>query len=443
MEQERTVAKVDRGNESRHSSSMSETLLTRFLRYVQVDTQSDETSAACPSTPGQLVLLKMLQQELEALGAADVKMTPHGYVMASIPATIPKANVPVIAFLAHVDTAPDCSGKGVKPIVHHNYAGKPVRFPDNPRLVLDPATSPELLTAKGKDLVTASGTTLLGSDDKAGVAVVMTLAEKLLRNPKLKHGLVRVCFTPDEEIGRGVEKLDLALLAAEAAYTLDGGAPGEISWETFSADAAEITIQGISTHPMEAKAKGMVNAACLAGKLLAALPRERCAPETTEGRQGFIHPTRVEGRVEQAVIKFILRDFELAGLAEKRRIIQGLCRSLQAAEPRARIRCRIRKQYRNMAYWLRHDLRPVELARLAFANVGLKPYDLPVRGGTDGSRLTEMGLPTPNLFCGEHNAHGLLEWVAVQDMELAVSACAELAALWARQTKSRSRLKKA
>jgi len=433
------LATVDHCGESRHSPGMSDTLLSRFLRYVQIETQSDETSKTCPSTPGQWVLLEMLKQELAAMGASEVTMTKNGYVIASIPATTGKADVPVIAFLAHVDTAPDCSGTGVKPIVHRRYTGKAVKFPDNPRLVLDSATSPELSTAIGKDLVTASGATLLGSDDKAGVAVVMTLADRLLRDRRLKHGLIRICFTPDEEIGRGVEKLDLGMLGADAAYTLDGGAPGELSWETFSADAAEVTIKGISTHPMEARAKGLVNAAYLAGKLLAALPRERCAPETTEGRDGFIHPLRIEGRVEQAVIKFILRDFELAGLAEKRRILQGLCKGLQAAERRAEIRCRIRKQYRNMAYWLRQDMRPVELARQAFAAVGLQPCERPVRGGTDGSRLTEMGLPTPNLFCGEHNAHGLLEWVTVQDMELAVNACAKLAELWGQERKPRGR----
>jgi tripeptide aminopeptidase len=410
---------------------MNQTLLSRFLRYVQIDTQADETSTTYPSTPGQLVLLEMLKNELTALGAADVRMTKHGYVMASIPATTRRRGVPVVAFLAHVDTAPDCSGRNVKPIVHRKYDGRPIRFPDNRRLVLDPASSPELLTAKGKDIVTASGTTLLGSDDKSGVAVVMTLVEKLLASPKLEHGLVRVCFTPDEEIGRGVDHLDLKELGAAAAYTLDGGAPGEISWETFSGDAAEVTITGVSTHPMEARAKGMVNAAYLAGKLLAALPRERFAPETTGDRDGFIHPTRLEGRVEQAMVKFILRDFEMAGLEAKRTILRGLCRGLQGAEPRAQIQCNIRKQYRNMAYWLRKDMRPVDLARAAFASVGLKPYDRAVRGGTDGSRLTEMGLPTPNLFCGEHNAHGPLEWVAVQDMELAVDACARLAELWA------------
>ncbi len=305
---------------------MSDNLLSRFLRYVRVDTQSDETSKTFPSTPGQLVLLKMLKQELSEMGAADVEMTKHGYVMASIPANTRKARVPTVAFLAHVDTAPDCSGKDVKPIVHRNYNGSVIEFPDKPGLTLDPATSPELRTAIGKDIVTASGTTLLGSDDKSGVAVVMTLVERLLRETKRKHGFIRVCFTPDEEIGRGVDKLDLRMLGADVAYTLDGGAPGEICWETFSGDAAEVIIDGITTHTMEARTKGMVNAAYLAGKLLAALPRERLAPETTEGREGFIHPIHVEGRTERAIVKFILRDFELNGLTEKGKMLQGLCR---------------------------------------------------------------------------------------------------------------------
>ena len=412
---------------------MNDILLSRFLRYVQVDTQSDETSKTFPSTSGQLVLLEMLKQELSELGAADVQMTRHGYVLASIPANTRKARVPTVAFLAHVDTTPDCSGKNVKPIIHCKYNGRVIKFPDKTGLTLDPATSPELRTAKGKDIVTASGTTLLGSDDKSGVAVIMTLVERLLRDTKRKHGLIRVCFTPDEEIGRGVDKLDLRMLGADVAYTLDGGPPGEICWETFSGDAAEVIIDGITTHTMEAKAKGMVNAAYLAGKLLAALPRERCAPETTDGRDGFIHPIHVEGRTERTVVKFLLRDFELKGLADKGKILRGLCRGLQASEPRARVRCKLRKQYRNMAYWLRNDMRPVELARQAFVTAGLKPYDHVIRGGTDGSRLTELGLPTPNLFCGEHNAHGPLEWVAVQDMESAVTACAHLAALWERK----------
>jgi tripeptide aminopeptidase len=375
----------------------------------------------------------MLEAELQELGAEEVTLTKHGYVLATIPATIKRARTPVVAFLAHVDTAPDCSGKDVKPIVHRRYAGGRIRFPDNPSLLLDETVSPELKEALGKDIVTASGTTLLGGDDKAGVAEVMTLAEHLLKNRDIPHGKIRICFTPDEEIGRGVDHLELKELGANVAYTLDGGSAGEICWENFSADGATVTIQGVSTHPMEAKAKGMVNAMYLASKLLAALPRERCAPETTCGREGFIHPTRIEGKVERTRIDFILRDFELEGLAHKGAILKELCRGLQAAEPRSKVQCQIRKQYRNMAYWLRKDMRPVEVARKAVQAVGLKPSETPIRGGTDGSRLTERGLPTPNLFCGEHNAHGLIEWVAAQDMELAVRTCIELARLWAEQ----------
>ena len=326
--------------------SMSDNLLSRFLRYVQIDTQSDESSNTFPSTPGQLVLLEMLKQELTKLGAADVQITKHGYVTASIPANTRKARVPTVAFFAHVDTAPDCTGKNVKPILHRKYNGGVIKFPDNRDLTLDPATSPELRTAVGKDIVTASGTTLLGSDDKSGVAVVMTLVERLLHETKRKHGLIRVCFNPDEEIGRGIDKLDLRILGADVAYTLDGGAPGEICWETFSGDAAEVIIDGVTTHTMEARAKGMVNAAYLAGKLLAALPRERFAPETTDGREGFIHPIHIEGRTERTVVKFILRDFELNGLAEKGKILQGFA---EGYKPPSRERASAARSANNIA----------------------------------------------------------------------------------------------
>ena len=414
---------------------MKEAILSRFLRYVQVDTQSCDKSDTFPSTPGQLDLLRMLKSELSDMGAADVRMTQHGYVLATIPATSKKAGIPAIAFLAHVDTAPDFSGKNVKPIVHRNYDGGKLQYPDNGDLALDPSIDPDLLDARGKDIVTASGNTLLGADDKAGVAEIMTLAEHLLKNRPVKHGPIRICFTPDEEIGRGVDKLDLNELGANVAYTLDGHLPGEICWETFSADAAEILIEGVSTHPGEANSKGMVNAVHLASKFLAALPREHCAPETTDGGEGFIHPTRIEGGVESISIKLILRDFELTGLAAKRDIVKALCRAMQTAEPRAKIACAIRKQYRNMAYWLRNDMRPVELAREAITAIGLVSSDRRARGGTDGSRLTEMGLPTPDIFCGEHNAHGPLEWVAVQDMELAVNACVKLVEIWEQKGK--------
>ena len=405
-------------------------LLSRFLRYVQVDTRSSETSTTFPSTPGQWDLLRMLQQELLALGAANVRLTPHGYVLATLPATSKKRKVPAIAWLAHVDTSPEFSGQAVKPIVHRNYDGRVIRFPDHPGLALDPARYRELREAKGKDIVTASGRTLLGADDKAGVAIIMTAAAHLLAHPAIKHGPIRICFTPDEEVGRGVDKLDLKELNVRAAYTLDGHLPGEICWETFSADGATVTIEGVSTHPGEANDKGMVNAVHLAGKFLASLPRERCAPETTRDGEGFIHPNHIDGGVERATIKMILRDFELDGLARKRAVVRALCRGLQAAEPAAKIRCAIRKQYRNMAYWLRRDMLPVELAREAIRQAGLRLAERRARGGTDGSRLTERGVPTPDIFCGGHNAHGPLEWVAVQDMQLAVQTCIALAQVW-------------
>lgn len=406
---------------------MADTLLERFLRYVQVETQSDDRSRTCPSTPGQLDLQRMLKAELEQIGAADVCLTAHGYLLATIPGTSKRKKLPTLAFFAHVDTAPDFSGRGVEPVVHRNYQGKPIRFRDDPRLVLDGEAAPDLLQAKGKDIVTASGKTLLGADDKAGVAVLVTLADVLLRSRGARHGDIRLCFTPDEEIGRGVDKLDLKQLSADVAYTLDGGPPGEICWETFSGDGAEVTIEGVSTHPGEARAKRMVSAIQLAAKFINSLPREQCAPESTSDRQGFIHPTRIEGGVERATIRMILRDFELDGLATKRAIVQGLCRGLQASEPTARIRCQIRKQYRNMAYWLRQNMQPVDHARAAVRSLGLEPIDRAIRGGTDGSRLTEKGLPCPNLFTGMHNIHGPLEWVAVQDMELAVKQCVALA----------------
>lgn len=410
---------------------MPDTVLSRFLRYVQIDTESDASSPTSPSTPAQWDLLRVLEQELQAMGAQDVVLTEHGYVLATIPATTKKPGVPAVAFLGHVDTTADFAGQGVKPIVHRKWNGKPIVLPDDADRVLDPAVFPELAAAKGKDLVTASGRTLLGADDKAGCAVVMSLAAHLLAHPEIEHGTVRVCFTPDEEIGRGVDHLDLDQLGAQAAYTLDGENPGEVVWETFSADGATVTIEGIATHPGEAKKRRMLNALHLAAKLLVALPREFAAPETTEGRQGFIHPTHIEGGVERTTITFILRDHDLAGLEEKGRRLQGLCQGLQLMEPRARIKCEIRNQYRNMGYWLKQDMTPVNLAYDAMRAVGLQPTSPATRGGTDGSRLTERGLPTPNLFCGGHNAHGPLEWVAVQDMELAVRACVELVKVWA------------
>src|SRR5579859_1761360 len=409
---------------------MSDTLLSRFLRYVRINTQSDASTGTSPSTPGQWVLLRMLESELLEMGAANVVLTEHGYVMATIPATSARAGVPTVAFLGHVDTAPDYSGQNVKPLVHRKWNGKRIVLPDDPTQVLDPALQPELLAARGKDLITASGKSLLGGDDKSGVAIVMSLAGYLLKHPEIPHGPVRVCFNPDEEIGSGVDLLNLDELGANVAYTLDGENPGEVVWETFSADSATITIEGVSTHPGEAKRYGMVNSVHLAAKLLAALPRENLSPETTDGRQGYLHPARIDGRAERTVIEVILRDYELEGLADKGARLAGLCRGLQASEPLARITCHIRPGYRNMGYWLKKDMTPVNLAIEAMRNLGLDPQSPAARGGTDGSRLTADGLPTPNLFAGYHNPHGPLEWTTVQDMEMAMRACVELVRLW-------------
>ena len=409
---------------------MPDTLLSRFLRYVRIDTQSQSGSGATPSTPGQWDLLRLLEAELRQLGAADVAITEHGYVMATIPATSDSATAPTVAFLAHVDTAPDYPGQDVKPIVHRKWNGKPIVLPDDHNQVLDPEAYPELVQARGKDIVTASGRSLLGGDDKSGVAIVMSLAAHLLAHPEIKHGPVRVCFNPDEEIGAGVEKLDLDQLGANVAYTLDGENPGEVVWETFSADTAVIAIDGVSTHPGDGRKRGMVNALQVAARLLVALPRENLSPETTEARQGYIHPSRIEGGVDRTVIRLLLRDYELDGLADKGARLKGLCQGMQAAEPRSRITCEITPVYRNMGYWLKKDMTPVNLAYDAMRALGLEPSSPPARGGTDGSRLTAMGLPTPNLFAGYHNAHGPLEWTAVQDMELAMRACVELVKLW-------------
>jgi tripeptide aminopeptidase len=408
---------------------MPETLLDRFLRYVKIHTTSDPRSDMTPSTPGQWDLLRLLEAELRTLGTRDVRLTEHGYLLATIPATSAKPT-PIVGFLAHVDTAPDFPGEGVKPIVHRQWDGGPIHLPDDPKQVLDPALYPELRTAVGKDIVTASGETLLGADDKAGVAILMTVAEHLIKHPEVQHGPIRLCFNPDEEIGRGVDKLDLDEFGANVAYTLDGEYPGEVNWETFSADSAVVIIEGVATHPGWAKPHGMVNAVRLAGALIASLPFEGLSPETTEGRQGFIHPVGLEGNAARATVRFILRDFDATGLAEKGARLKSLCQDLQTSEPRATITCQITPSYGNMGYWLKDDMTPVNLAYEAVRAIGLEPKSPPIRGGTDGSRLTERGLPTPNLFDGGHNWHGPLEWVAVQDMELAVQMCVRLAALW-------------
>jgi tripeptide aminopeptidase len=402
-------------------------LLDRFCRYVQINTRSDPDSPTTPSTPGQWDLLHLLESELQAFGARDVRLTEFGYLLATILATTRKTTVPKVAFFAHVDTEQNLPG-GAKPIVHRNYDGKPIVLPDDPSQVLDPARFPALKEKVGDDIITASGTTLLGADDKAGVAVVMAATRHLLANPSIPHGEIRVCFNPDEEIARGVEKLELADVAVDFAYTLDSELPGEIDYESFSADAAVVDIRGVASHPGWAK-DVMVNAIRIAGRFVAALPME-ISPERTAERNGFIHPTGINGNLERAQVKMILRDFELDGLETKRAVLRDIVAKLQREEPRAEIKLEITKQYRNMRYWLEKDMRPVEFALEAVRRAGLEPISHAIRGGTDGSRLTERGLPTPNIFCGMRNVHSQLEWVSLQDMAAGAETVLHLAQLW-------------
>ncbi len=412
------------------SASFAHELEERFVRYAQIDTTSDAAAAGSPSTARQFDLLNLLVDELQAIGAQDVQLTSYGAVLATIPATAP-GPTPTIALLAHVDTAQQYSGAGVKPIVHRNYAGDDITFPDAPDLVLSPSVYPYLAKKVGDDIITASGTTLLGADDKAGVAIIMATARHLLANPAIPHGPIRVCFTPDEEIGRGVHADLPKDLKADFAYTLDGAALGEIVYETFSADAATIKVQGVSIHPGWAKDK-LVNALHLAAKIIDILPKATLTPETTAGREGFILVHTFSGNAAEATLQLALRDFERDKLEAQGELLKQICATVQATEPRAQITCTITPQYRNMRYWLENDMRPVELAREACRLVGVEPFSIPTRGGTDGSRLTEMGVPTPNVFTGMQEIHGPLEWISLQDMVRATEMCVKLAELWSR-----------
>lgn len=420
-----------RGGAPTGSSEFDREVEERLLRYAQIDTQSDEKSPTSPSTQKQFDLLKPLADELTSIGATDVELTDYGVVLATIPATV-QTTVPTIAFLAHVDTAPQFSGTGVKPIVHRQYAGGDIALPDAD-VVLSPQAFPYLATKVGEDIVTASGTTLLGADDKAGVAIVMTAARHLLQHPDLAHGPIRIAFTPDEEIGRGVHRSLPDDLKADVAYTLDGAERGEIVYETFSADKADVHVRGVSIHPGQAKDK-LVNALHLAAKIIDTLPQVTLTPETTAGREGFIHVYQMSGSAAAADLHFILRDFERDGLQQRAELIKQVCAAIQATEPRAQVTCKITEQYRNMRYWLENDMRPIELAREACLQAGIEPFSAPVRGGTDGSRLTEMGVPTPNLFTGMQNIHGPHEFVSVQDMSRATAMCVKLAELWSSAT---------
>ncbi len=405
----------------------------RFLRYVTYETQSDETSTSYPSTPGQLELLRVLLQELRDLGVRDATMDEHGYVMGTVPATTRKAGVPVIGFISHVDTSPEMSGRGVKPIVHRNYRGQDLVLPDDPTAVLRARENPALEEQIGNDIITASGTTLLGADNKAGVAEIMGAVEWLMAHPEIPHGAIRAGFTPDEEVGRGTLHFDVEKFGAKCAYTMDGETRGEIEMESFSADAMTVTFQGFNTHPGYAKGR-MINAIKVAADFIQRLPKDRLSPETTDGYEGYVHPYVVQASVDRTSVKLLIRDFKTAGLKEKESLLEGLARETVARYPGASVEFRVEESYRNMREVLDHHPEVVEYAREAIRRAGLPVREKPIRGGTDGSKLSFMGLPTPNIFAGEHNFHSRLEWVSAQDMHKAVEVIVKLCRIWEEKT---------
>lgn len=374
--------------------------------------------------------MQLLASELREIGLEDVVVDANGYLMATVPATVQDADVPVIGFIAHVDTSPEMSGADVRPIVHERYDGRDIVLPDDPSAVLRAAENPALAERIGDDIVTASGLTLLGADDKAGVAEIMAAAEYLVRHPEIPHGVIRIAFTPDEEIGRGADHFDVERFGAACAYTLDGGSRGELEIESFSADLFTATFHGFNTHPGYAKGR-MVNSIRAAADFIASIPRDDMTPETTDGVDGYVHPYALDASVDRTTVKVLIRDFMTGELGTKRALLEHLSREAAAAHPGCRLETTITEQYRNMRQVLDEHPEIAERARVAMRNVGIEPIERPIRGGTDGSRLSFMGLPTPNLFAGEHNFHSRLEWVSAQDMDKAVEVIVELARLWA------------
>ncbi|GAA4468805.1 peptidase T [Nemorincola caseinilytica] len=406
----------------------SHTAAERFMRYVQIDTQSDPTSPSQPSTEKQKDLSRILVQELQQLGITDAELDEHGYVYATIPATTDK-DVPVLCFCSHVDTAPDCSGAGVKPILHRAYDGSDIILPDDTSVVITTTEHPYLKERIGDDIITASGKTLLGADDKAGVAIIMDLAAHLVAHKEIKHGKIRILFTPDEEIGRGVAAVDMKKLDAHYGYTLDGGERGHLEGETFSADAATVTFNGISAHPGYAKGK-MVHAIKVAGAFVDMLPKDEWCPEVTEGMQGFVHPVAIQGGLEQATVQFIVRDFDTAKLAEHEARLKGIAENAVGMFPGSSMTFVVKEQYRNMKEVLDTCPQVMDHAAAAYERAGISPQRMSIRGGTDGSRLSFMGLPCPNIFTGEMGIHSKQEYVSVQDMEKAVEILVHLARIW-------------
>ncbi len=420
--------------------AFTHTVTERFLRYVLIDTQSDPASPTCPSTEKQKNLGRMLAAELQAMGIADAHLDEHGYVYATIPATTDK-QVPAICFCSHMDTSPDCTGANVKPQIVKNYQGGDIVLrPDIGPIgglqggrvevpVIRTADHPALADQIGHDIITTDGTTLLGADNKAGVAEIMDAAQFLMQHPQIKHGTIKILFTPDEEIGRGVDKVDLKKLGAAFAYTMDGESAGHIEDETFSADGATITIEGVSTHPGFAKGK-MEHAIKIAAAIVDRLPKDTCSPETTEGKEGFLHPIGISGALEKASIGFIVRDFTDEGLKEKEALLESIVKGVMKDYPRSTWRMEVTPQYRNMKQVIDRHPEIVDYAIEAIERAGLTPVRGSIRGGTDGSRLSFMGLPCPNIFAGEHAFHSRLEWVSRQDMEKAAETIVHLAMIW-------------
>ncbi|MCG2628555.1 peptidase T [Bradyrhizobium sp. WYCCWR 13023] len=410
------------------SLTFTHTVTERFLRYVTIDTQSDPNSPASPSTEKQKDLGRVLVTELKAMGVADAHLDDYGYVYATIPANTTK-KVPVICFCSHMDTSPDVTGKEVKPQVVKNYRGGDITLPGDTSQVIRFTEHPALKHQIGNDIITTDGTTLLGADNKAGVAEIMDAAHFFINNPDVKHGTIRILFTPDEEIGRGVDNVDIKKLGADFGYTMDGESAGSVEDETFSADGATITITGVSAHPGYAKGK-MEHAIKIAAAIVERLPKEGCSPETTSGKQGFLHPVGIEGALEQATLSFIVRDFTEEGLKDKEALLESIVKDVMKDYPRSTYKFEVREQYRNMKQVIDRYPHILEYAIEAIRRAGLRPMRTAIRGGTDGSRLSFMGLPCPNIFAGEHAFHSRLEWVSRQDMEKAVQTIVHLAMIW-------------
>jgi tripeptide aminopeptidase len=408
--------------------TFTHTVTERFLRYAVIDTQSDPDSPTCPSTEKQKNLGQLLAAELQEMGIADAHLDEFGYVYATIPANVDK-HVPVICFCSHMDTSPDCSGKDVRPQIVRQYRGGDIVLPGDNTQIIRAAEHPALADQLGNDIITTDGTTLLGADNKAGIAEIMDAAYFLLCNPQIKHGAIKILFTPDEEIGRGVDKVNLQKLGADLAYTIDGETAGHIEDETFSADGVTITIDGVSTHPGFAKDK-MEHAIKIAAAIIDRLPKQTCSPETTEAREGFLHPVGISGTLEKTRLDFIVRDFTEQGLRDKEALLDSIVRDVMTGFPRSTYRLEIKQQYRNMKEVIDQHPEIVDNAIEAIRRAGLKPVKSSIRGGTDGSRLSFMGLPCPNIFAGEHAFHSRQEWVSVQDMEKAMQTIVHLAMIW-------------